>query len=97
MSPVLQTFTAESKRRSSCSSVTAGNVIYLHFILKPHEQQRDLCVALLPAKYHNCDVRIHINVYFYFVLDLNRRQKITSLLNSRAGLISLKLFFSFYF
>jgi hypothetical protein len=35
MSPALQTFTAESKRHSSCSSVAAGNVIYLHFILKP--------------------------------------------------------------
>jgi len=35
MSPALQTFSAESKRHSSCSSVTAGKVIYLNFILKP--------------------------------------------------------------
>jgi len=75
MSPALQTFSAESKRHSSCSSVTAGNVIYLHFILKPTRTTKRPLVALLQAKCHNYDVFIHVNVYFYFVLNLNRRKK----------------------
>ena len=86
MSPSVQTFSAESKRHSSCI-LNEGKVIYLHFILKPQTNKKETFALLYFRQNTTISVLKHVSFYFYFVLNLNRRKKFTSVSNSRADLI----------